>query len=340
MTMTVADNPSPTVRVLSDDDVADLLDFETLLPAVADALRAQGRGDVERPERPHFPIGEGAVPPEGGDPSPEPRGTGLVMPAYVHGSPYYASKIVGVVDDNPTRGLPTVSAAIALTDSRTGLPVAYLAGTRITNARTGCIGGLAARELAAEAPVRVGVIGAGTQARWQIRALAATTEVDSVRVYSPSESREACAADLREEGIDCAAVGSPAAAVRDASVVVTATTATSPVFDGDDLSPGALVIAVGAYAAETRELGDRTVDRAAGLFADVPEEAAETGDFPNHRREALTPFSAVLEGEAGRESPEDVLVVASVGTAVLDAASAELVYETALEAGVGEETTL
>lgn len=329
-----------TVRVLSDDDVADCLDFGTLLPAVADALRAQGRGDIERPERPHFPVGNGAVPPEGGDPSPEPRGTGLVMPAYIHGSPYYATKIASVIDDNPTRGLPTVNAAIAVTDSRTGLPVAYLAGTRITNARTGCVGGLAARELAAERPLRVGVIGAGTQARWQARAIAAATDVDTVRVYSPSESRKACASDLREAGIDAEAVGSPAAAVEDASVVVTATTATAPVLDGDDLPPGALVIAVGAYTPETRELDDRTVDRAAELFADVPEEAAETGDFPNHGVDALTPFSAVLGGNAGRACSDDVLVVASVGTAVLDTATAELVYETAVEEGVGTETTL
>jgi alanine dehydrogenase len=328
------------VRVLSDEDVAECLDLETLLPAVADALCAQGRGEVERPERPHLPIGEGAVPPEGGDPNPEPCGTGLVMPAYVHGSPYYASKTVSVVDANPARGLSTVNAAISLTDSRTGLPVAYLAGNRLTNARTACIGGLAARELAADAPVRVGVIGAGTQARWQVRGIAAATDVGSVRVYSPSDSRAACAADLRKEGIDCEAVESAAAAVRGASVVVTATTATAPVLDGDDLAPGTVVVAVGAYTPETRELDDRTVDRAAELFADVPEEAAETGDFPNHGADDLTPFSAVLEGVAGRKRPDDVLVVASVGTAVLDAAAAELIYGTAVEDGVGLETTL
>lgn len=339
MTVTARDG-SRILRVLSDADVAECLDLEVLLSAVAEALSAQGRGDVERPERPHFPIGEGAVPPESGDPRSGSFGTGLVMPAYVHGSPYYASKTVSVVGDNPDRGLPSVNASIALTDARTGIPVAYLAGNRITNARTGCIGGLAARELATDGPLRIGVIGAGTQARWQVRAIAAATAVDSVRVYSPSDSREACAADLRAEGIDCEAVDSAAAAVRGASVVVTATTATAPVIDGDDLEDGAVVVAVGAYTSETRELDARTVDRATELFADVPEEAAETGDFPRHGADALTPLSAVLEEEAGREGPADVVVVSSVGTAVLDAAAAELVYETALRRGVGTETTL
>ncbi len=326
------------MRVLSDEAVADLLEFDSLLPAVAEALRAQGRGDVERPERPHFPIGEGSTPPEGGDPNAGPCGTGLVMPAYIHGSSYYATKIVGVIDDNPERGLPTVNGAIAVTDARTGVPLAYLAGTRVTNARTGCIGGLAARELTAAEPIELGLIGAGQQARWQVRAIDAAAELGSVRVYSPSGSREECAADLRSEGIDCEAVDSPADAVRDASVVVTATTATESVFDGDDLAAGTLVIAVGAYTAETRELDDRTVERAGGLFADVPEEAAETGDFPNHGAGALTPLSAVLNGTAGRKSDDDILVVASVGTAILDAAAAELLYEAAVEGDVGVET--
>lgn len=325
------------MRVLSDDDVAAVLDLEALLPVVETALVKQGRGEVERPDRPHFPVGAGLQ-------GPEPLGTGLVMPAYIHGASHYATKLVGVHEGNEARGLPTVNAEIALTDAETGLPAAYLSGTRVTNARTGCIGGLAAKHLAPsaedgrEGPVRLGVVGAGAQARWQTRAIAAARGVESVRIYSPSGSRVSCAADLREEGLDARAVDSPREAVEDADVVVTATTATEPVFPGRALDAGTLVVAVGAYTAEMRELDDATVDRAARVFADVPEEAAETGDFPDHDAAALTPFSAVLEGDAGRESPDDVLVVASVGSAVLDAAAAAHVYERAAEDEVGTET--
>lgn len=322
------------MRVLSDDDVATVLELPDLLPVVEQAFIKQGRGEVERPPRPHFPVGTGL---EGE----EPLGTGLTMPAYVHGEDYYATKLASVHEGNVDRELPTVQAQIAVTDARTGEPAAMLAGTRVTNARTGCIGGLSVNHLAnGVEPVELGVVGAGTQARWQTRAIEAARGVDSVRIYSPSESREACAADLRDEGFDAEAVDSPEAAVQDVDVVVTTTTASEPVFPGETLAPGTLVVAVGAYTAEMRELDDQTVARAAQLFADVPEEAAETGDFPSHDVEALTPLSAVFEGEAGRESPADIIVVASVGSAVLDAAAASALFDRARAENVGTDVSL
>ncbi|SDY07873.1 ornithine cyclodeaminase family protein [Halopenitus persicus] len=352
------------MRVLSDDDVASVLDLEALLEVVDEAFRKQGRGEVERPDRPHFPVGTGlTVPaPEGSDDGElggsdgdesggsdggesggngsvaGPFGTALVMPAYVHGAETYATKLAAVHENNPGRGLETVNATIALTDAATGLPVAYLSGSRITNARTGCIGGVAARALATDGPVTLGVIGAGRQARWQVRAIDAATDLDRVRVYSPSDSRNECAETLRSEGIDATAVDSPRAAVAGATVVVTATPASEPVFDGADLEPGALVVAIGAYDESMRELDAETIRRADRLFGDVPSEAAHTGDIPDDVTAAdLTPLSAALEGTAGRGSDAEVIVVESVGSAVLDAAAAEHLYTEAQRRGVGRD---
>ncbi|WP_049923318.1 ornithine cyclodeaminase family protein [Halopiger djelfimassiliensis] len=329
----------PSIRVLSDDDIASVLDLEELLPVVADAFESQRAGDVERPERPHYPIGIGVDPtaPE------EPTGTGLCMPAYVHGSPYAATKLVTVCTDNPERGLPTVTAQLSLVDAETGQPVGYLAGNRITNARTGCIGGLAARELAPAGPIDLAVIGAGTQARWQTRAIAAavgTDRLESMRVYSPSDSRHDCATALESElGVPANAVSSPRAAVSPATVVVTATTSTEPVVSGDALSAGTLVIAIGAYTPEMRELDDETVTRADQLFGDVPAEAAETGDLRAYDGE-IRPFGDVLAGERGRDTDDELVVLESVGTAVLDAATATFVFDRAREAGVGTTVPL
>lgn len=317
------------VRVLSDDDVASVLDLEALLPVVADAFEQQRAGAVERPERPHYPIGAGLDPetPE------EPTGTGLCMPAYIHGNAYAATKLVTVCEDNPDRGLPTVTAQLSLADAETGQPVGYLAGNRITSARTGCIGGLAARELAVDGDLELAVIGAGTQARWQTRAIAAAVGVDrlaSIRVYSPSDSRLECARDLESElGVSVTPVSSPREAVTDASVVVTTTTSTEPVFSGEDLADGALVIAVGAYTATMRELDDTTIERAARIIADVPDEALETGDLRTHDDFEVRSFGDVLADGDGRQSSDEIVVLESVGTAALDAATAEFVFDRA-----------
>lgn len=318
-------------RVLSDADVADLLDVEALLPVIEGAFRAQGRGAVERPERPHFPVGVGI---DGRD---EPAGTGLTMSAYVHGADHYATKIVGVHEGNAARGLETVNALVVMTDAATGLPRAVMAGNRITNARTGCIGGLAARELAS-APVTLAIIGAGTQARWQARAIATATDVREIRVYSPSDSRERCADELGAElDLPVEAVGSSRTAVDGATVVVTATTATEPVFAGDALAPGALVVAVGAYTSEMRELDATTIERAARVFADVPVEVAPIGDVAPTDLDAsdLVPFATLFEDGAARQSADEILVVESVGSAVLDAATGEHLLDAAVAESVG-----
>ncbi|ELY53728.1 ornithine cyclodeaminase family protein [Natronococcus jeotgali] len=327
------------VRVLSDADVASVLELEALLPVLAEAFEKQYAGEVERPERPHYPIGTGIDP----DAPTEPTGTGLCMPAYVHGEPYVATKLATVCPDNPDRGLPTVTAQLAIVDAETGQPRSYVAGNRITSARTGCIGGLAARELAVEGPLELGVIGAGTQARWQTKAIAAAvgSRLEAIRVYSPSDSKVDCAAELADElGVPATAVETPREAVAEASVVVTATTATEPVFPGEALAEGTLVVAVGAYTPEMRELDATTVDRAATVVADVPEEAAETGDLLEYGDRELVPLGGVLAGAFGRESPDDIVVVASVGSAVLDAATAAFVYDRAREAELGTDVPL
>lgn len=331
------------IRVLSDADVANVLDVADLLPVVADAFRAQYRGDVERPERPHFPVGFAA----GADPvtaAEAAAGTALTMPAYIHGRDVYTTKLAAVHDENPERGLPTVNAQIAVTDANDGQPAALLHGTRITNARTGCIGGLAAQELT-EGPITLGIVGAGTQARWQARAIAAATEIERIRVYSPSDSRGRCASDLQSDlDVPTDPTSSARNAITGANVVVTATNSTTPVLPEDALEPGTLVVAIGAYNEETRELPPGVFDRAAAVYADVPEEVVHIGDLQETglAEADLVPFGALLAGDTSRDdhAPDDIVVVESVGTAVLDAAAAEHVLNEAVAQDIGTEVDL
>ena len=323
------------MRVLSEETVESLLSLPSLLPVVADAFARQAAGAVERPSRPHYPVGF-----ESGE---TPRGTALAMPAYIHGATHYATKLVSVHEDNRPR--PTVQAQLSLVEADTGRPAAFLAARTVTNARTACIGGLAARTFAPAART-LGVLGAGTQARWQARAVAGVCDLETVRVHSPSDSRERCAADLDAElGARVVAVDSPRDCVVDADVVVTATTATDPVFDGADLSEGALVVAVGAYTPETRELDEVTLARADAVYADVPEEAAETGDLSGVDPGRVRPVAdCFADGQTDRAAlglaDRDVVVVKSVGTAVLDAATAQHVYEAAADADAGTVVSL
>ncbi|HET7323431.1 MAG TPA: ornithine cyclodeaminase family protein [Halococcus sp.] len=316
------------VRVLTEEDVAAVLELPDLLPVITEAIRKQDNGEVERPNRPHFPVGVGL-----GPNLEKALGTGLTMPAYIHGANNYATKLASVHPDNPTQGLPTVNAQVTLTNATTGQPVAYIAGNRITNARTGCIGGLSARALA-DPPAVVGVIGAGTQARWQARAIAAAMDVTAVSVYSPSDSKYDCAADLREAGIGAEAVDTAVEAIHDADVVVTATTATEPVVPTEALAPNAVVVAVGAYTREMQELEPATLTDASTVFADVPAEAVETGDA--RAAELTVDDLRRLSTAMDEQSREGRQVVLSVGSAVFDAATADHVRKRAVTESVGQ----
>ncbi|PSQ29985.1 ornithine cyclodeaminase [Halobacteriales archaeon SW_6_65_46] len=320
------------VLVLSDDALSSLVELEAVADTVADALVEQAAGRVECPPRPHYDIGTGLD-------DPEPLATGLTMPAYIHGSDYFATKLVSVHEETQPR-LPTINAQLLLNDARTGRPLSVMDATRITNARTGVIGGLAARALA-EPPVTVGVIGAGQQARWQTRSIDALCGVDSARIYSPSASKRDCAADLTARGIDAEAAESAEAAVAGTDVVVTATTSETPVVSTDAITSGTLVVAVGAYRERMQELEPELFERADEIFADVPEAVAGIGDLlATDATEAdLRPLAAAIDGSAAPPADETV-IVESVGSAVFDAATAGDLYERARDRDLGTEQSL
>ncbi|MDX1748426.1 MAG: ornithine cyclodeaminase family protein, partial [Halobacteriales archaeon] len=129
----------------------------------------------------------------------------------------------------------------------------------------------------------------------------------------------------------------PEEAVADATVVVTATTSEKPVFPAEALAPGTVVIGVGAYSAAQQEIPAGALHRAAKVFGDVPSEVAGIGDVVEAglSPEEIVPFADVFSGQAGRSSGEEILIMESVGSAVLDAAAGGYILEAARAADVG-----
>ncbi|PSQ51015.1 ornithine cyclodeaminase [Halobacteriales archaeon SW_6_65_15] len=234
-----------------------------------------------------------------------------------------------------------------LFDAESGKPLALLDGASMNPFKTGAAGAVGVDALAREDAKTVAIIGSGSQARGQLRATATVRDLESVWVYSPTkENRESSAAEMNERlDASVAAVASSAAAVEEADVVITATTASEPVFDGDLLAPGTHVTAMGQYHPEKRELDATTIQRAtyvpdlrervpqdAGSFLAAVEEGAISKD---HVRAEL---GEVVAGNApGRESDEDVTVFDSGGTGIETVAAAHMLYEKAKAEGLGSE---
>ena len=232
-----------------------------------------------------------------------------------------------------------------LFDADSGEPLAILDGASMNPFKTGAAGAVGVDALAREDADTLGLIGSGAQARGQLRATATVRDFREVRVYSPTAShRKSFAAEFDGQlEASVTAVDSSDAAIRGADVVITATTASDPVFDGSLLEPGTHVTAMGQYHPRKRELDTTTIERAT-YVPDLRERATyDAGSFlaaleagAVDEEHVHAELGEVVAGKVpGRTSAEEVTVFDSGGTGVETVAAAALLYERALEEGLG-----
>ncbi len=236
---------------------------------------------------------------------------------------------------------------VGLYESATGKIAALIEADRLGQLRTGATTGVAVKHLANLDADRLGLFGTGTQARTQLEAIAAVRELKQVLVYGrDAERRRAFAQSIGEElQLDVTAVETPAEAVRDLPLVVTATTSREPVFDGNDLSPGCTLSAAGSNWLNKTELDATAVRRAARVvcddFAACKHEAGDLHFAAQHGAFDWThavPLADVVAGRvAGRKNPDEIVLFKSVGLAAEDVAMAAELLKRAKEQGRGVE---
>jgi alanine dehydrogenase len=235
--------------------------------------------------------------------------------------------------------------ALPLFDADSGRMVALLDGASMNPFKTGAAGAVGVDALAREDASTLAMIGSGAQARGQLKATATVRDFEDVRVYSPTpESRESFAAAFDDRlDADVAAVGSAAAALEEADVVVTATKAEDPVFEDADLPDGAHVTAMGQYDRGKQEIPPETVARATYVPDLRPRAFQDAGAFLAAREAGLVDddhvhaeLGEVVAGHAaGRRGADEVTVFDSGGTGVETVAAAWHLYERADERGLG-----
>jgi thiomorpholine-carboxylate dehydrogenase len=290
--------------------VGRLLRMEEVIPAMERALADFSNGTVVQPVRTMLPVAE-----HGGF-------LGL-MPVYTGSA--LGAKLVAFYPRNTS--VPTHHATILLFEPETGEPLVSMDGRLITEVRTAAVSAVATDHLAKSDASVLAIIGSGVQARSHLEALRMVREFRNVRVWSPRRA----AVFAEEHGV--VAATSAEEAVRGADVVVTATTSPTPVLSGGWLSPGAHINAVGAPRPDWRELDDEALGRAK-VYVDSREAATkESGDVVV-AGEVFAEIGEVVCGtKPGRRSAEEVTLFKSLGLAVEDVATAELVYRKALGGG-------
>ncbi len=315
------------VLILNQREVEELLDMKGCIEAMADALAALARGEVDMPLRFIF------------SPAGDPTLIGL-MPAHRAGErPLYSLKTVCVFPDNPKRGLDAHQGTVTLFDGETGVVRVMLNASAVTAIRTAAVSGVATRLLAREDVKTLAILGAGVQARSHVEAMRAVRDFERVLAWSPTPEHARAFA----EEIGAEVTGSAEEAVRDTDVVVTATNATEPVLDRGWLKPGVHVNAVGGRPPRMVELDPATIADSS-FYVDRRESTEnEAGDYiraleegaigPDHIRGEIG--EVLIGAKPGRQDDDEITVFRSMGLAVEDLAAAEYVLRRAEEAGAG-----
>ena len=226
---------------------------------------------------------------------------------------------------------------IVLFSAQTGAALATFDAGAITRWRTASVSTLAARRFARPDAGRLALFGTGVQARAHLDAFAEAFALRSVRIVSRGPA-EAFATHARTLVADVRVTG-PLEALRGADLVVTATRATEPLFDGTWVEPGAMIAAVGSSKPEAREIDDALLARARAIVVEWRDQTLrEAGDLVRADPAVLAQvpivdLGAALAGEdASPDAEGDVVVFESVGVGLADVAAAALAYRRLHEA--------
>ena len=321
----------PTLRYLSRKDVESLaIGMEEIIDAVEAAFREKGQGTAEMPPKPGV----------------HPRKDAFIhaMPAFLEGMKAAGLKWVSGFPQNLEKGLPYISGLFILNDVQTGLPISVMDCTWITGARTGAASAVAAKYLARPESTSIGIVACGLQGRTNLEAMACVFPLEKAFAYDIDPTAAATYADEMGEklGLEVVPVDSLRDAVEGLDLVVTSgpiLKEPTPSIPAGWLAPGSFACPLDFDSYWTGE-AFREVDRLAtddheqlsyyrtmGYFGDTPEPYADLGEIVTGQR-------------AGRENSAERSMSLNLGLAIEDVASARIIYERALELGVGTRLPL
>jgi ornithine cyclodeaminase/alanine dehydrogenase len=326
--------------VLTEQDLASLLEMAMVIEAVEEGFKALERGEAVAPERVALDI-------------PARDAVMFNMPSAnlqsEGGRGALGTKIVSVFPHNRGREIDVVQSVFLLLDSETGCPLALMEGRYITGIRTAATSAVATRLMAGGGKKRLSIFGAGVQARFHVRAMVEVAGIETVLISSRDRQKaEMLVEEIRSTyGLTCE-LSPPERASAEADLICTCTTSSEPLFDGSLLAPGAHINAVGAYTPRARELDTKSVCRARVIIDSVSAAGREAGDIlipiseqAIKQDHILGTLSDLVSGKVrARSSAEDITLFKSCGLAIEDLVTARLAYDLALERGAGAQVRI
>lgn len=311
---------------IREQDVKNLLGMDDVLAAVEEAFRMQGEGRIDNLPRRRVRAGGG----------------GTVLHTMAAAVPHDGA--VGL--KAYTTGTGGARFVVLIWDKDDGRLLAVIEADALGQMRTGAASGVATRHLALPEADTAGIFGSGYQAETQLAAVCAVRPIKKVLAWSRNQDRlrDFCRRMEEQLGISVEPAPSPRELVDRSLIITTMTTSREPVFDGRWLHPGTHINAAGSNSWLRREIDTAAVERSDIITVDdLGTAELEAGDLlgPAERGRLhwgrVRQLGDVVAGRIRRETPEQITLFSSQGTAFEDVSTAMLVYRRAREAGMGRE---
>jgi ornithine cyclodeaminase len=212
----------------------------------------------------------------------EHHGQTCVKSAYVAGDPFFVAKAASTFHDNAAAGLSNTSGLMMVFQAATGfLDTLLLDNGWLTAVRTAAAGAVAAKWLARRDASSAAILGAGKQARLQLKALTLVRPVRRAAVWARDADAAVRFAREMSAELELPVTAAPdvEACVRDADLIVTTTPARAPILRSAWVAPGAHVTAMGSDAPGKVELEPALLARARPYVCDSRAQCRELGEW-------------------------------------------------------------
>lgn len=317
---------------LTEADVRSLLDPAQLITALESGFRDR-IPSISLPQRTHAELEHGIfLAMTCYDGTANALGMKLVM-LRDQARPREVSRNAGLVNSDDVFTEGRVQATYLLLDPETAQPRLTVAANYLTDLRTAATSAVATKFLARPDVATLGIFGTGRLARAHLAVLPLVRKFQRVLICGRNMSRSAefvkkVSSETMGIEIVCA---DPATCAAESDVVCTCTSSSVPLFDGGVLSPGTHLNLVGAFRPETREVDTRTIQRSRVVVETYASAWSEVGELLIPLREgAITrdhiaaDLNELVSGKQARRGPEEITLFKSVGCALEDLISAEL----------------
>ena len=305
---------------------------EDLIPIIEDAFKSLSKGKTVMPPIMRIDIEKY-------------HGESDIKAAYVEGLDSFAIKIASGFFDNPKLGLPSSNGLMVLLDSETGVIKSVLLDEGyLTDTRTAIAGAIAAKYLSNEDASNLGIIGAGIQARLQLKAILLVRKINKINLWARDKVKvDEFIDSLKDLKIDINISESCKELASSSDIIITTTPSKKPLLEFDWIKKGTHITAMGSDAEQKNELHPAMIKLCDKYIPDNQPQTTILGELhhaikeniisPDHKFDDLG--SIIIDPSLGRKNKEDITICDLTGTGVQDTAIARYTYNICKENNLG-----